>query len=194
MKLALLTVPPLRGLYRKLPGRELDFPKLDLDGPNSAELWEMARTLPPVHQWSFMRLLDKSRFHRDRFDRLALSAQVQIRYPFRDWRLLSYVFSLPSSSILGAGYTKRILRDALKSDLPADVITRKKKLRLEGAVPALLQNPLRKWTLSLARNTDVVNQILDMGQYREIKGNSHVIRGDANLHSVELSRPSTSHF
>lgn len=170
MKLALLSTPPLRGLYRRLPGRDLDFPKIEVDEAGTAELWDMARTLPPAHQWSFMKWFNSSKFQRDRFDRLGMSSQIQIRYPFMDWRLVSYVFSLPPTSVLGGGYTKRILRDSVKSDLPPDVVTRKEKLRLEGAVPSLLQNPLRDWMLSLATDTNLCNDILDSGRYREILG------------------------
>jgi asparagine synthase (glutamine-hydrolysing) len=45
-----------------------------------------------------------------------------------DWRLVCFAFSLPSSAKIGSGFTKRILRDALKGILPESIRTRTRKL------------------------------------------------------------------
>ncbi len=174
MKLGLLTTPPLRELYRKLPGRELDFPKIEPTGENAEEIWAMSKPLPPMLRWSFLELFNNNQHYRERFDMLGISNQVELRYPFLDWRLACYVLSLPSQSLLGHGYTKRILRDAMKPYLPEDVVTRKSKLRFEGAVPTLLQNPLRDWVLSLSRdNTAAWTETLNSVRYRNIMGVGH---------------------
>jgi asparagine synthase (glutamine-hydrolysing) len=62
------------------------------------------------------------------FDRLSMAHGVEIRSPFMDWRLVCFLFALPSMSKIGAGFTKRILRDALKDILPVSVRTRAQKL------------------------------------------------------------------
>jgi asparagine synthase (glutamine-hydrolysing) len=62
------------------------------------------------------------------FDRLSMAHGVEIRAPFMDWRLVTFMFSIPSASAIGGGFTKRILRDALKGILPESVRTRTKKL------------------------------------------------------------------
>ncbi len=62
------------------------------------------------------------------FDRLSMAHGVEIRSPFMDWRLVCFLFSLPSTSKIGSGFTKRILRDALKGVLPESVRTRTQKL------------------------------------------------------------------
>ncbi|HSL43245.1 MAG TPA: asparagine synthase-related protein, partial [Anaerolineales bacterium] len=62
------------------------------------------------------------------FDRLSMAHGVEVRSPFMDWRLVCFLFSLPSPSKIGAGFTKRILRDALKGILPEMVRTRTQKL------------------------------------------------------------------
>lgn len=169
LKLGLLTVPPLRELYRKLPGRELDFPKIEPTGENAEEIWTMSKPLPPTLRWSFLELFNNNQHYRERFDMLGISNQIELRYPFLDWRLACYVLSLPSKSLLGHGYTKRILRDAMRPYLPEDVVTRKSKLRFEGAVPTLLQNQLRDWLLSLSHGDSAAwNETLDSGRYRNI--------------------------
>lgn len=62
------------------------------------------------------------------FDRLSMAHGVEVRSPLMDWRLATYAFSLPSQAKVGGGYTKRILRDALKGILPEPVRLRTRKL------------------------------------------------------------------
>jgi len=62
------------------------------------------------------------------FDRLSMAHGVEVRSPFMDWRLVTFTFSLPSASKIGEGFTKRILRDALKDILPAPIRQRTRKL------------------------------------------------------------------
>ena len=53
---------------------------------------------------------------------------VEVRSPFMDWRLVTFAFAIPSAHKIGGGYTKRILRDAMKGILPDSIRTRTKKL------------------------------------------------------------------
>ncbi len=62
------------------------------------------------------------------FDRLSMAHGVEVRSPFMDWRLVTFTFSLPSESKIGGGFTKRILRDALKDLLPEAIRLRTRKL------------------------------------------------------------------
>jgi asparagine synthetase B (glutamine-hydrolysing) len=62
------------------------------------------------------------------FDRLSMAHGVEVRSPFLDWRLVSFAFSLPSTDKIGGGFTKRILRDAMKGILPESIRTRTQKL------------------------------------------------------------------
>ncbi|MFM8427280.1 MAG: asparagine synthase-related protein [Chloroflexota bacterium] len=62
------------------------------------------------------------------FDRLSTAHGVEVRSPLMDWRLVTYAFSLPSDRKIGGGYTKRILRDAMKGIVPESIRTRTKKL------------------------------------------------------------------
>jgi len=62
------------------------------------------------------------------FDRLSMAHGVEVRSPFMDWRLVTFAFSLPSSAKIGQGFTKRILRDALRGILPESIRQRKQKL------------------------------------------------------------------
>ena len=68
-----------------------------------------------------------------KFDKLAMAHSVESRSPFLDWRLATYLFSLPTQAKIGNGFTKRILRDAMKGILINKVRSRIKK---KGFVPA----------------------------------------------------------
>lgn len=71
------------------------------------------------------------------FDRGSMQHGIEIRMPFMDYRLVTYLFSLRPESKLGGGYTKRILRDAMKGIMPETIRTRKLKIGLGS--------PLREW-------------------------------------------------
>ncbi len=62
------------------------------------------------------------------FDRLSMAHGVEVRSPFMDWRLITFAFAIPSAHKIGGGYTKRILRDAMKGILPDSIRTRTKKM------------------------------------------------------------------
>lgn len=66
------------------------------------------------------------------FDRASMQNGIEVRMPFMDWRLVSFVFSLPVSSKLGGGYTKRILRDSMKGILPETIRQRTLKIGLNA--------------------------------------------------------------
>ena len=54
-----------------------------------------------------------------------------------DWRLVCFAFSLPTLSKIGGGYTKRILREAMRGVLPEVIRTRTDKIGF--------QNPVADW-------------------------------------------------
>lgn len=62
------------------------------------------------------------------FDRLSMAHGVEVRSPFMDWRLVTFAFAIPSSHKIGAGYTKRILRDAMGGILVDEIRERRNKL------------------------------------------------------------------
>ncbi len=62
------------------------------------------------------------------FDYASMAHGVEARTPFLDWRLVTYLFSLPSEMKIGGGYTKRILRKAMRGLMPSDVLWRRSKM------------------------------------------------------------------
>jgi len=74
------------------------------------------------------------------YDRYSMANGVEIRMPFLDYRLVCFTFSLPWTSKLGGGFTKRILRDAMKGIVPEPVRTRRDKIGWNA--------PLHEWLAS----------------------------------------------
>jgi asparagine synthase (glutamine-hydrolysing) len=81
------------------------------------------------------------------FDRASMQHGIEIRMPFMDYRLVSYVFSLPQESKLGGGFTKRILRDAMKNTLPESIRTRTLKIGIGAPMEEWFTNELRTYVL-----------------------------------------------
>ena len=53
---------------------------------------------------------------------------VELRMPFLDWRLVCFAFSLPDESKIGGGYTKRVLREAMRGLMPEPTRARTTKI------------------------------------------------------------------
>jgi asparagine synthase (glutamine-hydrolysing) len=79
------------------------------------------------------------------FDKISMQHGIEIRMPFMDYRLVSFVFSLPLSSKIGAGYTKKILRDAMKGILHEEIRLRKNKMGLNAPMQTWFSGPLKDY-------------------------------------------------
>jgi asparagine synthase (glutamine-hydrolysing) len=77
------------------------------------------------------------------FDLGSMRNSIEIRMPFMDYRLVSYVFSLPMKSKLGGGFTKRILREAMKGILPEPIRIRKLKIGFNAPLQSWYRNELK---------------------------------------------------
>lgn len=87
------------------------------------------------------------------FDRAAMQNSIEIRMPFMDYRLVTYLFSLNTKSKIGDGFTKRILRDAMKGIMPESIRTRKLKIGLGAPMPEWFTNELKEYILDEISST-----------------------------------------
>jgi asparagine synthase (glutamine-hydrolysing) len=81
------------------------------------------------------------------FDRAAMQNSIEVRMPFMDYRLVCFMFSLPEESKLGGGFTKRIIRDAMKGILPEAIRTRTLKIGIGSPIAEWMQSHLKTFTL-----------------------------------------------
>lgn len=94
------------------------------------------------------------------FDRCSMSHGIEVRMPFMDWRLVCFVFSLPEESKIGGGYTKRVLREAMRGVMPESLRTRKGKIGFNSPLPDWLNGPLKGWMLDQVRDRDFLQSDL----------------------------------
>ena len=59
-------------------------------------------------------------------DRYSMANSLEVRVPFLDHELVDYVFSLPANFKIQKGIKKRLLQDAFRADLPAELYRRPK--------------------------------------------------------------------
>ena len=91
----------------------------------------------------------------NKLDLYPAAVGVEARHPFMDTRLVELCLALPSGHRLRDGYTRAVMRDALRGDLPDAVLNRMNKMDHSGpqsdflfrsdaaGVESLLQNPGR---------------------------------------------------
>jgi asparagine synthase (glutamine-hydrolysing) len=81
------------------------------------------------------------------YDRYAMMSGVEIRMPFMDHRLVSFVMSLPGNSKIRDGYTKAILRDSMGRYLPDEIRYRKNKIGFASPIVDWMKNDLSEFFL-----------------------------------------------
>lgn len=141
-----------RKLAKKLLGRKM--PSLDNNHPNFGKLDNHAQYLFAMFHENILPTLLRN------YDRYAMINGVEIRMPFMDHRIVSFVNSLPYSSKIGNGYTKRIVRDALDPYLPKEVTWRKSKIGFSSPIVDWMQNDLKDWFLDQTNSTNFLQSEL----------------------------------
>jgi asparagine synthase (glutamine-hydrolysing) len=91
------------------------------------------------------------------YDRYAMSHGVEIRMPFLDHRLVSYAFSLPWRAKIRGGFTKAILRDAMRDQLPSAVVERKTKIGFGAPAVEWMKGPMRGYLEDTIRSSDFLS-------------------------------------
>jgi len=106
------------------------------------------------------------------FDHLSMAHGVEVRSPFMDWRLICFLFSLPATAKIGSGFTKRILRDALRGILPETIRTRTRKLGFPNLAEA--------W--SSPRAQEFIRDVVHSAEFRESSiWNGRKVAGDLEV-------------
>ena len=87
------------------------------------------------------------------FDKFSMAHGIECRFPFLDWKLATFCFSLPEKSKINNGFLKKILRDVIKDFLPKEVINRVAK---KGFNPAneLFNKTLRNFIFDTIHSQD----------------------------------------
>lgn len=98
-----------------------------------------------------------------KFDRLSMAHGFEIRPPFYDINVIRFALSLPPDFKIKNGFSKRILRDAYKKDLPKEIINRKNKQGF-GPQKEWYVKSLKNYVSSKINEPDFSNSILFDGK------------------------------
>lgn len=86
-------------------------------------------------------------------DLMSMANSLEVRVPFLDYTVVNFAFSLPEEFKINQTTTKRIVKEAFKEDLPAELFTRPK---------SGFEVPLLKW-LRTGLNSMVHDDLLEDG-------------------------------
>ena len=147
-RLALLTYPEVRAVARRVLASQRQLDELQRRhrvDPASA-VGAAARELGPLtgvlyesfHRESLPRILRN-------FDAYSMGHGVEVRMPFLDWNVVCFGFSVPDESKAGEGYSKLLLRRAMRGVVPDALRLRRDKLGFTAPVAAWLQGGLADW-------------------------------------------------
>ena len=121
------------------------------------------------------------------FDRASMQHGVEIRMPFMDYRLVCYAMSLPQHSKLGNGYSKHIVREAMKGILPEPIRTRTFKMSIQAPMHDWLGGALKTFSMDAIRSQSFLNSDIWDGKgiaqevEENFKLNSWDFQGSAKL-------------
>lgn len=94
------------------------------------------------------------------YDRCSMAHGVEIRMPLLDWRLVTYAFSLPWTSKLRDGFTRKIFRDAAASFTPHDIAYRRSKIGFNVPMTEWFRGPLKSWIKDVVSSQDFLQSNL----------------------------------
>ncbi len=93
-------------------------------------------------------------------DRNSMAHGCEVRLPFLDHSLVEFIFSLPAIFKINEGYTKWLLRQAMKNKLPAEITWRKDKVGFEPPQQQWMENKTLQEYLHEAKRKLVTHKIL----------------------------------
>ncbi|MGB5920024.1 asparagine synthase (glutamine-hydrolyzing) [Arcobacter sp.] len=93
------------------------------------------------------------------FEMVSMANSVEVRTPFLDHRLVSYIFSLPDEDLLQKGYTKFILRKSMDKLLDDSVNYRKDKIGFNSPIKELLSGELKDWVFNTLNYMDTTKSL-----------------------------------
>ncbi|MGQ0738940.1 MAG: asparagine synthase (glutamine-hydrolyzing) [Bacteroidota bacterium] len=96
-------------------------------------------------------------------DRNSMAHGREVRLPFLSHELVEFIFSLPSHFKIRHGWTKWLLREAMKTSLPASIVWRRDKVGFEPPQKAWMQQKKMQEAIQAAKAKLVREKILKPG-------------------------------
>jgi asparagine synthase (glutamine-hydrolysing) len=100
------------------------------------------------------------------FDAMSMAHGVEVRTPFLDYRLVNFAFSLPSASKIDRGYTKLVLRGAMKGILPDEIRLARNKIGFTSPVADWFRDAMRPWIEDCLADPACSSDLVDKARLR----------------------------
>jgi asparagine synthase (glutamine-hydrolysing) len=96
------------------------------------------------------------------FDRAGMMNGVEIRMPFMDWRLVTFLFSLPIESKVGKGFNKLILRESMRGKMSDEIRTRRFKVGIGSPIESWIKSELKEWVLDTFSSKRTIESLISI--------------------------------
>ncbi len=93
-------------------------------------------------------------------DRNSMAHGVEARVPYLDHRIVEFAFSIAEDWKMRDGFTKFVLREALKGLVPDEIRLSKVKLGFPTPLFSWMKGPMRFWIEEILQNSKLLNSIL----------------------------------
>ena len=102
------------------------------------------------------------------FDRLSMAHGVEVRMPFMDWRLVTYVMSLPDEAKSAQGMSKFVARQAMAGVMPESIRLARRKVGFNSPMPEWLNGPLADWVTTVLNHEHATfDELVDTAALRK---------------------------
>ncbi|GAB5539893.1 MAG: asparagine synthase (glutamine-hydrolyzing) [Salibacteraceae bacterium] len=121
------------------------------------------------------------------FDRASMINSVEVRMPFMDWRVVTYLFSLPMESKLGSGYTKLVLREAMKGAMNEEIRLRTTKIGIVSPIEHWFNQGFGDWLVESVSDAKIQAE-LKSALVQKVPFSSELVRAawlDVNRSIIE---------
>ena len=85
-------------------------------------------------------------------DRNSMAHSLESRMPFLDYRLVTFLFGLPPDLKIRKGWSKHVLRESLKGDIPEPVLSRRDKVPFVTSEALWFRNEMREFIEDVFRS------------------------------------------
>jgi asparagine synthase (glutamine-hydrolysing) len=100
-------------------------------------------------------------------DRMSMACSVETRAPFLDHRIVEFAFGLPADMKLRDGFTKYVLRQAMRDRLPHSIVSSRRKRKFATPYLDWLRGPWRAMVDDLLGSSCLVSAYVDMSKFRQ---------------------------
>lgn len=88
------------------------------------------------------------------YDRYSMGNGLEIRMPFMDYRIVCFAFSIPWSSKVNGGYSKKIIRDMAAPFMSKEIIYRKSKVGFNSPMTEWLWGDMKEFVLDIVHSKE----------------------------------------